>query len=169
MDPALWQPKSDWRIPQIWMSCFKESLGKWATDIKDEKITSFLLAGSFLFSFRSALPSAHFLRKETVAAIMMPYWNTKVKARSPDGNTNLFDIVASVLQGDILAPYLFIICQDYVQSAENRESSEGHAGGQRRLGLQGGASSGTPWPQEEDIGQEDILYLSICLSIYLSN
>ena len=40
--------------------------------------------------------------------------NTKVKVRSPDGDTEYFDIVAGVLQGDTLAPYLFIICRDYV-------------------------------------------------------
>ena len=33
---------------------------------------------------------------------------------SPDGDTEYFDIVAGVLQGDTLAPYLFIICLDYV-------------------------------------------------------
>ena len=47
--------------------------------------------------------------EETVAAIMMLYRNTKVKVRSPDGDTDYFDIVAGVLQGDTLAPYLFII------------------------------------------------------------
>ena len=40
--------------------------------------------------------------------------NTKVKVRSPDGDTDYFDIVAGVLQRDTLAPYLFIICLDYV-------------------------------------------------------
>ena len=40
--------------------------------------------------------------------------NTKVKVWSPDGDTEYFDIVAGVLQGDTLAPYLFIICVDYV-------------------------------------------------------
>ena len=40
--------------------------------------------------------------------------NTKVKVRSPDGDTEYFDIVAGVLKGDTLAPYLFIICLDYV-------------------------------------------------------
>ena len=34
--------------------------------------------------------------------------------RSPDGGTDYFDIVAGVLQRDTLAPYLFIICLDYV-------------------------------------------------------
>ena len=45
---------------------------------------------------------------------MILYRNTKVKVRSPDGHTDYFDIVAGVLQGDTLAPYLFIICLDYV-------------------------------------------------------
>ena len=37
-----------------------------------------------------------------------------MKVRSPDGDTDYFNIVAGVLQGDTLAPYLFIICLDYV-------------------------------------------------------
>ena len=54
------------------------------------------------------------LPKETIAAIMMLYKNMKVKVCSPDGDTDYFDIVAGVLQGDTLAPYLFIICLDYM-------------------------------------------------------
>ena len=57
---------------------------------------------------------AYGLPKETLAAIMMLYRNTKVKVRSPDGYTDYFDIVAGVLQGDTFAPYLFIICLEYV-------------------------------------------------------
>ena len=57
---------------------------------------------------------ANGLHKGTVAAIMMLYRNTKVKVRSLDGDTDYFDIEADVLQGDTLAPYLFIICLDYV-------------------------------------------------------
>ena len=38
----------------------------------------------------------------------------KVKVWSPYGDTEYFDIVAGVLQGNTLAPYLFIICLDYV-------------------------------------------------------
>ena len=45
---------------------------------------------------------------------MILYRNTKVKVRSPNGDTEYFDIAAGVLQGDMLAPYLFIICLDYV-------------------------------------------------------
>ena len=68
---------------------------------------------------------AYGLPKEIVAAIMIYYKNTKVKVRSLDGDTEYFDIVAGVLQGDSLAPYLFIICLDYVLRAsidKNREN-----------------------------------------------
>ena len=57
---------------------------------------------------------AYGLPKETVAAITILYGNTKLKVRWPDWDTEYFDIVAGVLQGDKLAPYLFIICLDYV-------------------------------------------------------
>ena len=50
------------------------------------------------------------LLKETVAAIIMLYKSTKVKVNSPDDGTDYFNIVAGVLQGDTLAPYLFITC-----------------------------------------------------------
>ena len=53
------------------------------------------------------------LPKETVTAIMMLYRNMKVKVHSLDGDTDDFDILAGVLQGDTLAPYFFIICLDY--------------------------------------------------------
>ena len=45
---------------------------------------------------------------------MMLYKNTKVQVRSPDGDTDYFDIVEGVLQRDTLALYLFIIFLDYV-------------------------------------------------------
>ena len=57
---------------------------------------------------------AYGLPKETVAAITILYRNTKVKVHSLDGDTEYFDIVAGVLQGDTQAPNLFIICLDYV-------------------------------------------------------
>ena len=57
---------------------------------------------------------AYGLTKETVAAKTILYRNTKVKVRSPDGDREYFDIVAGVLQGVTLAPYLLIICLDYV-------------------------------------------------------
>ena len=57
---------------------------------------------------------AYGLPKETVTAITILYRNTKVKVRTPDGDTEYFDIVSGVRQGDTQSPYLFIICLDYV-------------------------------------------------------
>ena len=58
--------------------------------------------------------SAYGIPKETVDAIMIMYQDTQSMVRSPDGDTDFFDISAGVLQGDTLAPYIFIICLDYV-------------------------------------------------------
>ena len=57
---------------------------------------------------------AYGIPTETVAAIMMLYKNTKSLVRSPDGDTSFFDINAGVLQGDTLAPFLFVINLYYV-------------------------------------------------------
>ena len=46
---------------------------------------------------------AYGLPEETVVAIMILYRDTKVKVRSPEGDTDYFDIVAGVLQGDTLS------------------------------------------------------------------
>ena len=57
---------------------------------------------------------ANGLPKETITATMMLYKNTKIKLCSLDRDTDFFDMVTGVLQGDTLVPYLFIICLDYV-------------------------------------------------------
>ena len=41
------------------------------------------------------------------------YDTTRARVISPDGETDIFDIQAGVLQGDTLAPFLFIIVLDY--------------------------------------------------------
>ena len=46
---------------------------------------------------------AYDLFKETIIAIMMLFYNTKLKAHTPDGDTDFFDIDVGVLQGDTLA------------------------------------------------------------------
>ena len=74
--------------------------------------------------FTEGILLAYDLPKETVAAITILYRNTKVKVRSLDGDTEYFDIVAGVLQGDTLAPYLFIICLDYVLRTSMDKISE---------------------------------------------
>ena len=43
---------------------------------------------------------------------------------SPDGDTEFFQIHAGVLQGDTLAPFLFIIALDYTMKKAIRNPSE---------------------------------------------
>ena len=45
---------------------------------------------------------------------MILFNNAQVIVRPPYYNTDYFDIVTGFLLGDILAPYPFIICLDYV-------------------------------------------------------
>jgi len=52
--------------------------------------------------------------EKIISAIRALYTSTKAKVVSSDGDTDVFDIHAGVLQGDTLAPFLFIIVLDYV-------------------------------------------------------
>ena len=88
--------------------------------IRAKNLQAILLSVDFTKAFDSIhrgkleqILLAYGLPKETVAAITILYRNTKVKVRSPDGDTEYFDIVAGVLQGNMLGLYLFIICLDY--------------------------------------------------------
>ena len=55
---------------------------------------------------------AYGIPEELVTAIRIKYEDTTVTIITPDGET--FNILAGVLQGDTLAPYLFVIVIDYV-------------------------------------------------------
>ena len=56
---------------------------------------------------------AYGIPQEIVSANTMLYKKSRCMVRSPDDDTEFFDIVAGVLQGDTLAPFLFILCLDY--------------------------------------------------------
>ena len=49
---------------------------------------------------------------------MMLNKNMKAMGHSPSGDANFLGIVAGVLQGDKLAPFLFIICLDNVYECQ---------------------------------------------------
>ena len=49
-----------------------------------------------------------------IAAIKVMYTDTSSTILTPDGETPSFPILAGILQGDTLAPYLFITVVDYV-------------------------------------------------------
>ena len=48
-----------------------------------------------------------------IASIWLLYKDTTTQVSTPDGVTDSFNIQAGVLQGDTLAPYLFVIALDY--------------------------------------------------------
>ena len=97
-----------------------------------------LLQGLWLHTQRVEMEQillANGLPKVTVAAIMMLYRNAKVKVHSLDGDTDYFDFVAGVLQGDTLAPYLFIICLDYMlRTSINKMNDNGSKLAKERTG-----------------------------------
>jgi Reverse transcriptase (RNA-dependent DNA polymerase) len=49
-----------------------------------------------------------------VTAIMCLYYGSRARVRTHDGTTDAFYLSKGVLQGDTLAPYLFIIVMDYI-------------------------------------------------------
>ena len=57
---------------------------------------------------------AYGIQEELVTAISIMYEDTSAKVITPDGETETFSILAGVLQGDTLAPYLFVIVIDYI-------------------------------------------------------
>ena len=56
-----------------------------------------------------------------VSAINVLYINTEAQVLSPDGDTDFFEILAGVLQGDTLAPFLFITALDYALRIATRD------------------------------------------------
>ena len=56
---------------------------------------------------------AYGIPQNLLRAIEKMYSNTKAKIVTPDGETEMFEITAGALQGDTLAPFLFIIVLDY--------------------------------------------------------
>ena len=51
---------------------------------------------------------------EEITNVMMLYKNTQSMVRSLDGDTSFINITTGDLQDDTLAPFLFIVCLDYV-------------------------------------------------------
>ncbi|XP_020903545.1 uncharacterized protein LOC110241963 [Exaiptasia diaphana] len=56
------------------------------------------------------------------------YTNTRARVSTPDGVTEQFDISAGVLQGDTLAPFLFIIVLDHAMRKALSDGKEDELG-----------------------------------------
>ena len=58
--------------------------------------------------------SLYGIPQKVIDAIKLLYTNTQSSVQTPDGETTTFSILAGILQGDTLAPFLFIIVVDYL-------------------------------------------------------
>ena len=102
--------------------------------IKDRNLTAVMVFVDFSKAFDSInhqtlfeILLAYCIPKRLVEAIKLSYNSLKAKIKSPDGETEYFDIHAGVMQGDTLAPYLFVITLDYAmrQAINGRENELG--------------------------------------------
>ena len=71
-----------------------------------------------------AILRAYGVPERLVSAIGQMYQHTIAHVTSPDGVTKDFDIMAGVLQGDTLAPFLFIVVLDYVLRKALQDNEE---------------------------------------------
>ena len=70
---------------------------------------------------------AYNIPDKLINGINQMYQNTRAKVVTPDGETDSFDILSGVLQGDTLAPFLFAIVLDYAmrKALDGREEELG--------------------------------------------
>ena len=61
---------------------------------------------------------AYGIPEKLVTAIRIRYEDTTVKVITPNGETETFNILADVLQGDTLDLYIFVIVIDYVMRTD---------------------------------------------------
>ena len=103
--------------------------------VKSRKLPAVLTFIDFKKAFDSVhrgkmlkILEAYGIPVKIVELIRLMYEKTMAKVLTPDGETELFEILAGVLQGDTLAPYLFAIVIDYCMRQAIGDDAE-------RLGL----------------------------------
>ena len=67
---------------------------------------------------------ASLTRYSNLSRVCMIRRQTTARVISPDGITELFRVLAGILQGDTLAPYLFIIIVDYILRKAFKDNDE---------------------------------------------
>ena len=89
--------------------------------VKDKNLEAILIFIDFKKAFDTinrgkmlAILKTYGIPEELVTAISIMYEDTTAKVITPDGETETFNILAGVFQGDTLAPYIFVIVIDYV-------------------------------------------------------
>jgi hypothetical protein len=78
---------------------------------------------------RGALPlvlRAYNVPQQLVSAIMAMYQDTTAAVQTPDGLSDPFSTTSGVLQGDTLAPFLFVLALDWVLRTGLPDSDDGN-------------------------------------------
>ena len=96
------------------------ALGRIVEEIKNYKKEAVIIFIDFRKAFDSIdrkkmleILEAYGIPPEIVKAIKVMYEDTSAVVITPEGETDSFAINTGVLQGDPLAPFLFIVCLDY--------------------------------------------------------
>ena len=77
---------------------------------------------------RGALPlvlRAYNVPEQLIAAVMALYHDTRAAVITPDGLSNYFRTTSGVLQGDTLAPFLFVLVLDWVLRTDLPSNEDG--------------------------------------------
>lgn len=89
-------------------------------EVRNDNLTAVLCFIDFKKAFDSIhrgtmvkILKAYRIPPNLLRAIESMYSGTRARVVTPDGNSEEFDILAGVMQGDTLAPFLFIIVLDY--------------------------------------------------------
>ncbi|CAM4576982.1 unnamed protein product [Leuciscus chuanchicus] len=89
-------------------------------EVRKDNLTAVLCFIDFKKAFDSIhrgmmvkILKAYRIPPNLLRAIESMYSGTRARVVTPDGNSEEFDILAGVMQGDTLAPFLFIIVLDY--------------------------------------------------------
>ncbi|KAJ4947922.1 hypothetical protein JOQ06_009951, partial [Pogonophryne albipinna] len=96
------------------------ALRRMIEEVKKDNLTAVLCFIDFKKAFDSIHRStivkileAYGVPPNLLRAIETMYAGTRARVVTPDGNSEEFDILAGVMQGDTLAPFLFIMVLDY--------------------------------------------------------
>ena len=89
-------------------------------EVKSNNLTAILTFIDFRKAFDSIhrgkmvkILKAYGVPSNLLRALQSMYSGTRAKVVTPNGNTDEFDILAGVMQGDTLAPFIFIVVLDF--------------------------------------------------------
>lgn len=140
LDPLL-RPNQNGFRPKRSTTAHILALRRLIENVKRKHLKSVILFVDFSKAFDSVhrgkmlkILKAYGIPEQLISAIDKLYEGTRAKVISPDGETDYFNILAGVLQGDTLAPYLFAIVVDYVmrKTTSGREGEFGFTLHQRK-------------------------------------